>query len=421
MPAATGARTCVFSWGGADAARGWRGVSGGAGPVERVHGELTERVAALAASRGSLALDSDGRVFTWGFNDSRGGGDAYVRGRFGSAIDASGQLGRVSKPGVSAAAAKANPGAAALPEPAVAIASGRYHALAVGRSGAVVSWGLNDHGQLGRAARSAASSRCREGPSCHDGAPRAAWALRAPQLPPVRAVVAGRYFSVAVTHDGRVFAWGRCACGREAGGPLAVSRPYQVRGGGLESEQVSEASAGYAHLLLRTARGALYSCASGDDGYAGRLAQPPPPNEHGELGRLSSAPEATQPRPLPPDALGGSQAAAVAAGRCASFAVDTAGTLHAWGCAQSNGLAPPRDRATPAPLLVGRRVGAVAAGEYHALAALRDGSVLVWGAHARSQTPVPLRGLPAGRRVLSLAAGYQHALALLECTDGESR
>ena len=70
---------------------------------------------------------------------------------------------------------------------------------------------------------------------------------------------------------------------------------------------------------------------------------------------------------------------------------------------------------------MGRRVGTVAAGEYHGLAALRDGSVLVWGAHARSQTPVPLRGLPAGRRVLSLAAGYQHALALLsECTDGDS-
>lgn len=233
------ARTaCVYSWGGADAARGWRGVSGGAGPVGRVHGELTDGVAALAASRGSLALDVAGSVFTWGFNDSRGGGDAYVRGRFGSAIDASGQLGRVLKPGVSAAAARATPAAAALPEPAVAIASGRYHALAVGRSGAVVTWGLNDHGQLGRAARGEASSRCREGPSCHDGAPRAAWALRAPQLPPVRAVAAGRYFSIAVTHDGRVFAWGRCACGRAAGGPLAVSRPYQLRGGSLESEQV---------------------------------------------------------------------------------------------------------------------------------------------------------------------------------------
>ena len=44
---------------------------------------------------------------------------------------------------------------AALAARAVAIASGRYHALAVGAAGEVISWGLNDHGQLGRAARSA--------------------------------------------------------------------------------------------------------------------------------------------------------------------------------------------------------------------------------------------------------------------------
>ena len=88
------ASACVVSWGGADAARGWRGPSGVDGPVGRVRGALPPGgVVALAASRSSMALDASGRVFTWGFNDSRGGGDAYVRGRFGSAIDASGQNG----------------------------------------------------------------------------------------------------------------------------------------------------------------------------------------------------------------------------------------------------------------------------------------------------------------------------------------
>ena len=115
----------------------------------------------------------------------------------------------------------------------------------------------------------------------------------------------------------------------------------------------------------------------------------------------------------------------------------------------------------------------MAAGEYYGVAALHGsggdgggvggggggggggdgadgaGAVLVWGTHARSQTPVPLRGLRAaaaaataagvgvgggaggggggggarplrdGRfgRVLSLAAGYQHALARVECNS----
>jgi len=31
--------------------------------------------------------------------------------------------------------------------------------------------------------------------------------------------------------------------------------------------------------------GAVFACESGDDGYAGRLPAPPPPNVHGQLGR----------------------------------------------------------------------------------------------------------------------------------------
>jgi len=178
-------RVCVVSWGGADAARGWRGPSGGAGPVGAV-AALPSTMISLAASRGSAALDASGRIFTWGFNDSHGGGDAFVRGRFGGAIGASGQLGRALPAGVAPGAARHTPAAVALDEPAVchagleprtsarpqptrhsapgrsathtaeprlaqvAVASGRYHTLAAGASGRVLTWGLNDHGQLGR-------------------------------------------------------------------------------------------------------------------------------------------------------------------------------------------------------------------------------------------------------------------------------
>ena len=84
---------------------------------------------------------------------------------------------------------------------------------------------------------------------------------------------------------------------------------------------------------------------------------------------------------------------------------------------QANGLDPPADRASPAPLplLGGATVAAVAAGEYYGLAALRGGGVLAWGAAVRSQTPVRVGGLPSGRRVVALAAGYQHALASVDC------
>lgn len=50
---------------------------------------------------------------------------------------------------------------------------GRYHTMAVTEDGELWSWGLNDWGQLGRAAQGAASeddpSPCNSGPSCHSG------------------------------------------------------------------------------------------------------------------------------------------------------------------------------------------------------------------------------------------------------------
>ena len=108
---------------------------------------------------------------TWGFNDSRGGGDAwFVRGGHVSAIPDSGQLGRQrgiyhggSSRGVPEAPAVLDLGPLAA-EGASALASGRYHALAVGlRSRSVYSWGLNDHGQLGRSGWAESARAARKG------------------------------------------------------------------------------------------------------------------------------------------------------------------------------------------------------------------------------------------------------------------
>ena len=145
------------------------------------------------------------------------------------------------------------------------------------------------------------------------------------------AVGAGRYFSVAATASGHVFAWGRCRCGRPlrdasspggnpAGSPggdpaetlvetaprsregrrrrgggqagteaddgVEARTPYVVRGGGLEAEHVVQLAVGYAHVLMLTAEGSLFSCESGDDGYGGRLSTAPLADSFGQLGEL---------------------------------------------------------------------------------------------------------------------------------------
>jgi alpha-tubulin suppressor-like RCC1 family protein len=405
-------------------------------------------VAQVAGSRNSLAIMADGRVLSWGVNDSRGGGDAwFVRGGHVTSIPDSGQLGRWWTPsrGGGRAVVGLAPGIVdqgeLASEGALSVASGRYHALAIGKlTRAVYSWGLNDAGQLGRSAltggrRTGEWRACERGHRCRDGTPRPVAGVaitrrqRGDQLPPAVAVAAGRYFSIAIGVDGRVYAWGRCACGRpadastvedtsdEGAGRFAGSTPYAITGGGLETERAAAVAAGYAHVLILTTSGTLYTCESGDDGYAGRLRTAPALNSFGQLGRESALP--LLPAPVPAAALGEAPPALIAAGRCGSFLVDAHGDVFAWGCAQGSGH--PSDQRGPAPLerMRGQHVHALAAGEYHALAATKDGGVVAWGAGATgavgsSMVPAPIMGLPRAK-VLALAAGYQHNLAVLPC------
>lgn len=148
VPTTTASR-CVFSWGGGDVARGWRGRSAGTGPAKHASLDPIHAIR-VSGSRNSLAIGRDGSVLTWGFNNSHGGGDAwFVRGGHSHAIPDSGQLGRFASSHASASSFRAAPVIGLLAsEGASEIASGRYHALAIGsRSGGIYSWGLNDVGQ----------------------------------------------------------------------------------------------------------------------------------------------------------------------------------------------------------------------------------------------------------------------------------
>ncbi|KAL1518985.1 hypothetical protein AB1Y20_003254 [Prymnesium parvum] len=415
---------CAFSWGGAALARGWSGASAGDGPAARVGGALARAdVALVAGSRHSLAVDKDGAVFSWGANNSNGGGDAYfVHGGSSSAIPDSGQLGRHPLPG--ARASRHAPAPVRMSR-AVAVGAGRYHSLAVDeRSRRVYSWGLNDHGQLGRAGSEGRepSVRCVRGARCRDGWPRRVGG-EGVALPPVADVAAGRYFSVAVGASGRAYAWGRCSCGhanRSAYPSFVRSSPspYALEGEGLEAEHVVKAAAGYAHLLLLTRRGLLFSCESGDDGYGGRLQVVQPLNGFGQLGRPGPPlVHLTLPRRMVAP-FSASPLVAIAAGRCASFALNAAGEVLSWGCGAASGQSSDRTLTPKRFDGLAQRVTLIAAGEYHAVVATGQGEVLVWGAGAGSAVPVRVRGLPR-RQVLSVAAGYQHSLAVIACDTAD--
>ena len=136
----------------------------------------------------------------------------------------------------------------------VQVSVGRYHTIAVTVDGSVYTWGLNDWGQLGRAAVGASSAEdpteCFSGGSCHDGAPKkvgqlegegaggeaggalgtAGRALRPPfhrkprsnmqSAPPsptcsgthIVGVTSGRYNTMVLDDAGQLYVWGYDGC-----------------------------------------------------------------------------------------------------------------------------------------------------------------------------------------------------------------
>eukprot|EP01065_Artemidia_motanka_P000770 TRINITY_DN10362_c0_g1_i1.p1 TRINITY_DN10362_c0_g1~~TRINITY_DN10362_c0_g1_i1.p1 ORF type:complete len:1021 (+),score=48.21 TRINITY_DN10362_c0_g1_i1:91-3153(+) len=322
----------------------------------------------------SICVDPKGRVLTWGRNDSRGGGKGGTEG-----VNDAGQLGR----GGDIRSAGLVPGIKA-----VFVAAGRYHSAAVGNDGAVYTWGMNDYGQLGRAA----VDGCVEGTGCRDGVPRV---VQSTQGRGVVRVAAGRYFTVAVTSGGAVLSWGRSACGQQNGklpDPANLWRTVSVVDGG-----VSFVDAGYVHWIAVMNDGRLHTCGTLDDGYG----RPREPNGDGELGRGGPA---TQ---LLAESVLSRKVRSAAAGRCFTVALTADGTVQCWGCRCGGS----RGSVATGLSSHGDLPAAVYASEYAVAAVTQQGDVLQWvptgsGTPQHLQRWSPSWGKGQGRTVL--AAGYQH-------------
>ena len=132
---------------------------------------------------------------------------------------------------------------------ASAIAVGGSHAMALLDDGSVVTWGINDSGQLGLG----------------DLTPRATPTKVALAKPAV-AIAAGRLFSAAVLDDGRVFTWGANTIGQLGDdGRVAQSIPVQVK----DLTDVIELSAGSEHVLALKRDGSVWAWGANGSGQLG--------------------------------------------------------------------------------------------------------------------------------------------------------
>jgi alpha-tubulin suppressor-like RCC1 family protein len=361
-PAAAADVHLLYGWGvNAFGASGNRLASNFAPAPVPVTG-LAQDVAQVAVGQAtSVALHTDGTVWTWGSNLDGELGD-------GSAVQGRTVPGKVQ----------------GLPR-VVQVAAGADHFLAVGADGSVWAWGANFADQLG------------------DGRDRSAeLSAHTPVrvlLSGVTQVDAGVYSSIALRSNGEVWTWGSNAEG-ELGNQSSVSMsPTPVRA--LTQAGVTQVAAGNKHLLALGGDGSVWTWGG---------------NFFGELGNGTVAVPSNLPVRVDQRVSGITQ---ISAGAFSGMAVGAGGVVWTWGRNNDGqiGDGTQTDRPTPVVVTLQAPPARIAAGQGFDLAVLPDGTLWGWGElptaeiqHPSNLTPTRITGVSG---VVQVAAAYGNVLMLM--------
>jgi uncharacterized protein (TIGR02145 family) len=250
----------------------------------------------------SLAIDIDGNLYVWG-------SDSY------------GQIGNGSITGNVTTPWKVNGGTGsgiASSTKFSRIAAGTTHSLAIDTDGNLYTWGSDSSGQIGNGATS--------------GNVTTPWTLNGgtnssiPAEPKFTHIAAGDYTSLAIDAEGNLYTWGSNSNGQIGNGAASgnVTTPWKVNGGtgsGVASNiKFSEVASGSFHSMAIDTAGNLYVW--GDDGWS-------------QIGNGATPSAVTTPWKLNGGTNSGitdaTKFAQVAAGDFNSAAIDTDGNLYTWG------------------------------------------------------------------------------------------
>jgi alpha-tubulin suppressor-like RCC1 family protein len=263
----------VYAWGDNDSGQLGTGNTASSSTPVQVTGLSGVSVTAVAAGQtSSLAATSSGAVYAWGYQV--GGSQQYT-----PALVTGGGLSALN---------------------VAAVAAGGEFSLALTSTGAVCAWGDNSYGQLGN------------GNTTNWSTPVQVTGLLSGSQ--VTAIAAGEFHGLAVTSTGSVYGWGYNGYGGLGdGNENNSSTPVQVKG--LSGARVTQVAGGAYFSLALTSTGAVY--AWGD-------------NRFGELGNGTTADSLTAILvPFPPN--GSATVVAISAGGGCSFALESDGSLWAWG------------------------------------------------------------------------------------------
>jgi alpha-tubulin suppressor-like RCC1 family protein len=378
----------------------------------RVSG-LPSNIVAIAASTGySVALASDGTVYTWGqdiygqLGDNSGNSRPVPRvvegltqtvaiaagNEFVLALTRTGEVWRTGRLDNVADPSDRRPQpVTGLPSRIVAISAGE-HCLALDSTGSVWSWRQNDYGELG------------DGSTISRNVPQ-----RIPSLNNIAAITARLSNSGAIDGDGTLWAWGNNK-GGQIGDGQTTSRSTPITVEGLTD--ITAVAAGFGHTVALRTDGTVWAW--------GR-------NQEGQLGIDPGLLGVARSRPTQVSALSG--VTSIAAGSLFTLALRSDGTVWAWGANFYGQLGTPNPHPddhypssqvpTRIPGLSGVvRIVAGGGAVDHAMAITADGGLWAWGRNDFGQlgdgtsttrsTPQRVNGLAD---VISAAAGTSHSVA----------
>jgi alpha-tubulin suppressor-like RCC1 family protein len=309
----------------------------------------------------SLALKSDGTVMAWGRNNS------YQLG-IGSDVD------------------RDLPVVVSNLNGFITASSTIAHALAVKRDGSVWSWGNNGNGQLGDGTTQGRTSPVRVS------------GISTPMGYKVVSVAAGGAHSMALNELGDLWAWGSNQDGQLGDGTFtSVSVPKKIF-----SNAAVAVAAGNGHSMML---GGLFTI---DVNTVGQGA-------YGQLGTGSSASTTWGTVGIV------SNVTAIAAGANHSLALQSDGTVWAWGANDKGQLgdATTTQRGAPVQVYNLTNITTIVAGGGHNLALKSDGTVWAWGANDFGQlgdgtttnrtAAIAISGLTG---IVSIGAGAFHSYAI---------
>jgi alpha-tubulin suppressor-like RCC1 family protein len=292
-------------------------------------GYLTSVTAIMGGEHDNYALKSDGTVWAWGGNFVGQLGD----GTYTNTVTPVQVSGLVS---------------------VTALGGRGYHNLAVKSDGTVWAWGWNSQGQLGHDTTASPCPAPLTG-TCSN-VPMEVIGVTNPLT-----VTGGGFFSLALMPDHTLRAWGANGYGQLGDGSYTNrSAPVQVSG---VLSNVVQVSAGWKHAVALTAGGAVWTW--GD-------------NTEGEIGNGATS---TTGISVPVQVAGINNAIAVSGGDRYTAILMSDGTVWTWGW---NGFGQLGDgsfasRASPVQVKGLSDVVTMTARDYHTLAIKSDGSVWAWG------------------------------------------